>query len=736
MRDFADEDIFIACGEEMLPLELSSRRTGPVSDARSLIRLPNKNLVSDSERIQGNRATAYSSEENNTRVQATVRRKRTDSVRVAINGKTREFFPPKQLEPNDDGQKPDKKLRLSWVYGYRGRDVKQNLAVLPVTGELVYFVAAVVVVYHRQYSSQKHYLGHSEEITCLTVHPNGRFVATGQTAGKTQTTGAHVRVWDGVTLSTFAVIGLGTLQHGVACVSFSETDVHVKVGMELAQAGDLVMAIDDSERHILSVWEWQTEKLITRTSTTSEPVVAGSFYGFDGNILITYGKEHIHFWRVFWDKDGKIMRDKLSGNFQNKAPKYVTSICVAPNGDVISGDSSGAIIVWSRDSNNVFSLNGSISGQTRRAHKKSVSALCMLGDGTLLSGSGNVVKAWDSTNSYAAVKERVLPQSAGHVRSIVPMKMGGLDGMIYVATTKNKVLEGSLQLKFTLIIQGHVEELWAAECHPSEESFVSAGHDQAVIKWSAVSHLPVWSVIVESPCTSISMEPRGRLIAIGTTAGRVVILNSSSGVQVTSFTSGTTQINALSFSPDSTQLAVGTFDGLIHIFYVKDDGRSFFRPHASSLKHTGMFIMHLDWSLDSKLIHATMGDYDVAVWNVTTMQRIRSGSNLRDVKWTNHNSPIGYSIIGPWQNLDSGHVVNVVGRSHNRDLQVVGDTSGRLRLYRWPCSVVKAGYRQTKVYSSNVTCASFTYDDKYLIASGGNDAALMQFSVLDTEYSR
>lgn len=46
-----------------------------------------------------------------------------------------------------------------------------------------------------------------------------------------------------------------------------------------------------------------------------------------------------------------------------------------------------------------------------------------------------------------------MPQSAGHVRSIVPMNMAGLDGLIYVATTKNKILEGSLQLKFTLIIQ-------------------------------------------------------------------------------------------------------------------------------------------------------------------------------------------------------------------------------------------------------------------------------------------
>lgn len=54
MRDFANEDSFIACGEEMLPLELSSRRPSPVSDARGFIRLPNKNLVCKYLQVSGN----------------------------------------------------------------------------------------------------------------------------------------------------------------------------------------------------------------------------------------------------------------------------------------------------------------------------------------------------------------------------------------------------------------------------------------------------------------------------------------------------------------------------------------------------------------------------------------------------------------------------------------------------------------------------------------------------------
>ncbi|XP_059144801.1 echinoderm microtubule-associated protein-like 2 [Physella acuta] len=144
-----------------------------------------------------------------------------------------------------------------------------------------------------------------------------------------------------------------------------------------------------------------------------------------------------------------------------------------------------------------------------------------------------------------------------------------------------------------------------------------------------------------------------------------------------------------------------------------------------------MFIMNLDWSLDSRILQTVLGDYDIVYWDVSTSQKFKSARNFRDVKWATQNCPIGHSIIGPWQNLDRGDVINVVARSQYRDLMVVGDSKGRIRLYKWPSSVPKASFRNTKVYSTNVTCATFTYDDSFVITSGGNDAALMQFSVLD-----
>ena len=47
--------------------------------------------------------------------------------------------------------------------GCRGRDCRNNLHQLP-TGEVVYFVAAVAVLYNADDQMQRHYVGHTDDI--------------------------------------------------------------------------------------------------------------------------------------------------------------------------------------------------------------------------------------------------------------------------------------------------------------------------------------------------------------------------------------------------------------------------------------------------------------------------------------------------------------------------------------------------------------------------------------------
>lgn len=92
-------------------------------------------------------------------------------------------------------------------YGYRGRDCRTNVYLLP-TGEIVYFIASVVILFNYEERTQRHYLGHTDCVkwwennrmtvallcgwlvrvdTCLSaslaIHPDKIRIATGQIAG-------------------------------------------------------------------------------------------------------------------------------------------------------------------------------------------------------------------------------------------------------------------------------------------------------------------------------------------------------------------------------------------------------------------------------------------------------------------------------------------------------------------------------------------------------------------------
>jgi hypothetical protein len=48
-------------------------------------------------------------------------------------------------------------------YGYRGKDARNNLFVLA-SGEVVYFIAATVVIYHLDIHAQRFYLEHNDDV--------------------------------------------------------------------------------------------------------------------------------------------------------------------------------------------------------------------------------------------------------------------------------------------------------------------------------------------------------------------------------------------------------------------------------------------------------------------------------------------------------------------------------------------------------------------------------------------
>ena len=308
----------------------------------------------------------------------------TDSagtIKILINGSRRNFYAPSNSSP--DPGSPNGKLSLEWVYGYRGSDQARNLWVLE-KGELVYYVGAVAVVYNRMDEKQRHYRGHTEDISCMDLHPLGELMVSGQVTGKSVETGAHVRVWNVFSMETLAELGMGSCASRISAVSFSHLN-----------KGTYVSAVDCSPDKILHMWEWKNDDLLSKVSINAEQINGINFHPFDNNLVITFGKEHLTFWNR--KKDGFFARADLA-----EATPGIVYQCLAflESGDVVTGDNEGNLNSYSVSAEGDYYRSFSIP-----AHTKGVVSILVLSQGTVLTAGGRdrKITAWDSHREFVMI---------------------------------------------------------------------------------------------------------------------------------------------------------------------------------------------------------------------------------------------------------------------------------------------------------------------------------------------
>ncbi|KAG5269719.1 hypothetical protein AALO_G00205290 [Alosa alosa] len=596
---------------------------------------------------------------------------------------------------------PDRKLKLQWVYGYRGRDCRTNLYLLP-TGEIVYFNASVVVLYNVEEQQQRHYLGHNDDVKCLAIHPDMVTIATGQVAGTSKDGKAlapHARVWDSVSLNTLHVIGMGVFDRAVTCVAFSKSN-----------GGAHLCAVDDANDHILSVWDWQKEKQLAEVKCSNDSVLGAAFHPMEASLIVTCGKSHINFWTM----EGNTLT-KRQGLFEkHEKPKYVLCVAFAENGDAITGDSSGNIYVWAKGGNRI---SHAVSG----AHEGGIFSLCVLKDGTLVSGGGKDrrVVHWD--HEYHKQAETEVPEAFGPVRSLAEGKQEEL----FVGTTRNAILQGSFSGALSPIVQGHTDELWGLDVHPSMEQFVTCGQDKQVHLWDTTSHQPLWSKAIEDPARCAGFHPSGAVLAVGTMTGRWVVLDTETRDLVSVHTDGNEIISTVKYSPDGAYLAVASHDNFVYIYSVTDNGRKYSRV-GKCTGHSS-FVTHLDWSANSQFIVTNSGDYEILFWEASSGKHITSADAVRNLEWATSTCVLGFSVFGIWPDGADGTDLNAVCRSHDGALLASADDFGKVHLFSSPCSQPRAPSHQYGGHSSHVTNVAFLHDDSHLISTGGKDTSILQW---------
>uniref|UniRef100_H3AL06 EMAP like 5 n=1 Tax=Latimeria chalumnae TaxID=7897 RepID=H3AL06_LATCH len=596
---------------------------------------------------------------------------------------------------------PSSSVRLHFIHGYyRGYDCRSNLFYTQ-TGEIVYHVAAVGVVYNRQQNTQRFYLGHDDDILCLAIHPLKDYVATGQVGRD-----ASIHIWDTETLKPLSVLK-GCHQFGVCALDFSAD------GKRLASVG-----LDDS--HTIILWDWKKGEKLSASRGSKEKIFVVKINPFMHESIVTAGIKHMKFWHRAGG--GMIGRKGCVG----PGAKMETMMCAVygwAEEMVFSGTSTGDICIW----------RGMFLVKTIKAHDGPVFSMHALEKGFVTGGKDGVVALWDDSferclKTYAIKRAALAPGSKGLLLednpSIRAISLG--HGHILVGTKNGEILEVDKSGPVTLLVQGHMEgEVWGLATHPHLPICATVSDDKTLRIWDlSPSHcmLAVRKLKKALPggrCCCFS--PDGKGLAVGLNDGSFLIVNADTLEDLVSFHHRKDVISDIRFSPGSGKyLAVASYDSFLDIYNVMSSKRVGICKGASS------YVTHMDWDKRGKLLQVNTGAKEQLFFEAPRGKRQNIPSTeVEKIDWTTWTCVLGTSCEGIWPIV--GEVTDVTASclTSDRKILATGDDFGFVKLFRFPVKGKFGKFKKYVAHSTHVTNVRWTHDDCMLVTVGGADTSLM-----------
>ncbi|KAK9412191.1 echinoderm microtubule-associated protein-like 6 [Crotalus adamanteus] len=592
---------------------------------------------------------------------------------------------------------PDDSLKLQFIHGYRGYDCRNNLFYTQ-TGEVVYHIAAVAVVYNRQQHTQRLYLGHDDDILSLAIHPMKDYIATGQVGRD-----AAIHIWDIQMLKCLSLLR-GQHQRGICALDFSAD------GKCLASIG-----LDDN--HTIVLWDWKKGEKMAVTRGHKDKLFVVKCNPHHADKLVTVGIKHIKFWQQ--TGGGFTSKRGMFGNIGKQ--ETMMSISYGRIEDLVfSGSATGDIYIW----------KDVLLVKTVKSHDGPVFAMHALDKGFVTGGKDGVVALWDDTferclKTYAIKRAALSPGSKGlllednpSIRAII---LG--HGHILVGTKNGEILEIDKTGPMTLLVQGHMEgEVWGLAAHPLLPICATVSDDKTLRIWELSSQhrmLAVRKLKKGGRCCAFS--PDGKALAVGLNDGSFLVVNSDTLEDMLSFHHRKEMISDIKFSRDSGKyLAVASHDNFVDIYSVLTSKRVGICKGASS------YITHIDWDSRGKLLQVNSGAKEQFFFEAPRGKRhiIRS-TEIEKIEWDTWTCVLGPTCEGIWPMHSDVTVINAASLTKDSALLATGDDFGFVKLFRYPVKGQHAKFKKYVGHSSHVTNIRWLHNDSVLLTVGGADTALM-----------
>lgn len=700
-----------------------------------------------------------------------------DMERYYVTGHKISVYPPTSWKadeaPADIAAAPDVHLDLEYVYGFHANftlyDVPNNPIVMGAS-TAVYAAAALVVVLDAKTNTQRIYAGHTNDVLSVAKGPLNKeglvVFASGQTGKK-----PPIHIWTLGDKGTALVHILPENAHerGVSALAFSNS------GKRLASVGL------DSKRLVI-IWDWWKREQLASTTGSNDAVYALAFNPFtkDDILSMAAGKAY----RIMGIIEPPTKMDELKvtkrngvlgseGSTSMGKPQVFLSITFLGSGECLTGCMSGDIVVWNEHK---------LSKVLRDTHTTAVHALTRMSDGRVVSAerSGTIAIWSDQLEAQKKLQLEGLTVGAEPPGALTlaatsqgaKVMLGASDGTLRLLDLS----KAGDNIKGDVWMGAHCDgELWGLASHPTQANlFASTSDDKTLRIWAVDKRKPIIASELGIECRCLDWHPDGSKIAVGAMNGSILMVTAKDGKIVHSWKKrevrqcgegslpaceltpsscpAQEEINDVRWSPDGKLVAIAYNDSSVDIY--KNDGYA----QVGSCKGHVAGVVHIDWSTDSKYLQTNSGALGRAGGRPSgptrslttppfTHPRVAVGyevlhhtmpkggqpllqKDMRDVEWATWTSRLGWPVKGIFEPGLAGSDVNDVFTSPNKTLVATADTSGRVRILKYPCPKEQSEAVAAKAHSSFVTRVRFTQDNKRVLSAGGNDMCIIQWKLV------
>eukprot|EP00486_Rosalina_sp_Unknown_P002333 CAMPEP_0201576290 /NCGR_PEP_ID=MMETSP0190_2-20130828/22024_1 /ASSEMBLY_ACC=CAM_ASM_000263 /TAXON_ID=37353 /ORGANISM="Rosalina sp." /LENGTH=798 /DNA_ID=CAMNT_0048006991 /DNA_START=145 /DNA_END=2541 /DNA_ORIENTATION=+ len=681
----------------------------------------------------------------------------------------------KAAEPKN----PKGGLQLTYAHGYSGNfdESRQNVYLTSDGKNLIYYIAAVVVVMNVETGKQEFFTRHNDDITTVAVQPGpgddkkGFLVASGQKDPKDEPGAGKdlpkVYVWyykqKGGRIKTDKSIPKVCLIDDVcwgkiARLQFSNPD-----------KSNLLYCLCGDADQTLKAWSVKDQILKGKNGKDlDKPRIACNtmrelILGFviredpaDGNVdeFLVYGKRKFGYCTITGkDKLAAKIKSVSTVSLKKDGEKSFATGCFLPgtDGKYAVGSQSGAIYIGK--ANTALAI-------LQSAHDKSVGAMCMAGDKLLTAGSDRKFKTFDIdtaacgtdgksglTNNYECeieVKESdmvMLPRAIAY---------DGAGGIAYCGTKTNQIV----RFKFdgedsSVIVDGHDGQIWALATSPNECIFATGGYDNAVKIWDAKTRKCVATYEFEKDdnnpkgyqfCSG-HWSNNGDILAFGTEDSNIAIFTYRGGelkfleiinIPPKNENAEVEGVAYLRFSGKTEYLAAAHMDSNLYIYSIGNatgDSPSFdvWAPMGHVAAPT-----NVQFNADATMVKTLTRDYEIAHW--TLDGNAKKGSFAANqphpdkMKWTDDPLIAGWDTQGLYQKGWDGTDLNDATVTSDNKFIASGDDYGNVRLHSYP-AINPDFNKKYGGHAEFVVGVEFLRDDSQLITCGGNDMAIFQWKL-------